>query len=150
MVVIMAGKVPYRSVTIKFDSLEQKFQWKELIARLSAKLKQKADMKSRLIDFIRLDLAYFAFSGKIIPLDLPYWVEYVSVPSSPITGWVALFDLEVLSDRSKIPLERIQAIANGDLPDCGELSKLFSIGLSPEKTKLFLGQEDHDHQRIEC
>lgn len=150
MVAVMA-KDPYRSVTIKFDSLEQKFQWKELIARLSAMLKQKADMKSRLIDFIRLDLAYFALTGKIIPLDLSYWVENVATPlSSPITKWIALFDLEILSDRSKIPLERIQAIANGDLPDCGELSKLFSIGLSPEKTKLFLGQEHHDHQRIEC
>lgn len=144
------AKEQYRSVTIKFDSLEQKYRWKELIARLSATLKQKVDMKSRLLDFIRLDLAYLALTGKIIPLDLSYWARVgATATDNPIAAWVALFDLEILSDRSKIPLERIQVIANGGLPDCGELSKLFSIGLSPEKTKLFLGK-NHDHERIEC
>ena len=126
---------PKTYIRIYFESEDDKKEYKKLVAVAAS------DMQKRITAFLRLDLSVWKMTQKILPLDIASWLNPLKIrdPSlNVISDWVALWDLEVLSQKSFIPLERIAEIAAGDNPDYGELSKLFRVGLSPEKIKDYL------------
>lgn len=141
----------YTGLRIYFQSLEQKNAYRRLVEAAAS------DMQKRILAFLTLDLAFFKATNQILPLDLSNWINRQARSPAPqppqeenaISRWVNLWDFEVLAQKSFIPLERVIDIAAGGKPDCGELSKLFRIGLSSEKIKILLGDNNHNEQHID-
>lgn len=64
----------------------------------------------------------------------------------PACPFCRTWQIDRLANASTIPVERIEAIANGDTPCPQELVGLFSAGLDPEKVKQF---QDHHKAKSE-